>query len=107
MALVTEVYTDNGWQPVARVGIGDPPGSLSDNTGGRRDVYTFTCLGDHSIVKRSRFGLDEEVGAGRNITPLAGWEHIATLRQGESKELTIQPGRLPHPVRVRLKHVSD
>lgn len=65
-----------------------PPGSISHNAAGARDVILFRCCGDYSLVERSLGGADIEEGAARTILT-DGTELLATLRDGESFEMAV------------------
>jgi hypothetical protein len=98
-----EIRQSDAWVPVGPVlRPGDLVGSVSDNTGGRREVYAFECLDECSIVRRSTGGVDASDSAARLIVT-DGWEVVARLGPGESwgREILTDNGAR---CRIRLRH---
>lgn len=90
-------------QRVGELGPGDRPGSMSHNTPQGREIISFSCHGDHSLIERSVGGADAEVGPLRTISSL-GFEEIARLGPGEKVELWLRTDRMRRPMRVRFLH---
>jgi hypothetical protein len=85
---------DCGWVTVGALTPESPEGSITDITGGRRDVLLFRCDGDRSVVSRSAGGFDLEVGPDRVVVPIE-LEILADLGDGQSyeRDVTSDAGR--------------
>jgi hypothetical protein len=109
--LKMEVMHYSQWVPVNPVlRKGDPPGSLSHNTLEERQIVMFYCLGDHSEIMLTSFGLDRQEGSfGRVvITPIfsTGLTKLAKLKDGEQYEMEITTDRgISAP--FRWTHMGD
>jgi hypothetical protein len=104
--LLVEIRVDgqSGWRRLGEQGPAGPPGSMSDNGAGRREVLLFCCQGDHSIVARSRRGLDIAQGFAREVYA-SDADVLARLGPGQSYERVVTPDRQV-PVRVRWTHLA-
>ena len=78
MSLILKTYLNNEWVEIARLGIGDRKGSISDNTRYGRDIYVFECLGEKSMIYKSKAGFDYEMGEMRDVNS-SGFDVIAEL----------------------------
>src|SRR5437660_1423172 len=86
------------------------PGSMSHNGPAGRQVYVFGCDGGHSLVLRSRGGMDVEHAAGsiRAIKSLEGFEEVARLTpERPSFECWLKTDRMREPTRVRFRHHQE
>ena len=85
-----------GWRPAAILRPGDPPGSISSNHAGGRDIFLFRCEPDRSVISRSTGGADFEAADGAiRAVAAAGLAEVAVLGPGESFDLTVLPDRSP------------
>jgi hypothetical protein len=110
VSLLVERYTPTGWTVVGELPPCGSPGSMSHNPiieqgDAEREVITFTCHGDHSLIERSVGGADEERGVLRKITSI-GFETIARLEAGQSIELMIRTDKSRMASRIRFTHVE-
>jgi hypothetical protein len=84
--LLLEIYNANkkNWIKVGEVKPGDPPGCLSDNKPDGRYIYVFECFPDdsESVIYRSKFGVDIEIGQMRAFATLS-LEVVKELQKGE------------------------
>ncbi len=106
MPLKTELYNPaaDQWVALSVVDCGDPPGSLSDNRDGHRQLYVFSCAPNDctSTIYRSRLGVDAATPVTREIQT-TGLDTVKELRRGDDPfELTVQPDNMPFPLRVRF-----
>jgi len=102
--LRVEVMRAGKWVQAFEVKPGEK-GSLSDIKPGRRDVYVLYCASDNSksIISRSVFGVDREIGPLREIRT-EKLETIKELKKDESFEMTLKPEKSPAPRRIRFSH---
>ena len=94
------------WLKLESINPGDQPGSISDVSKGKRDIYLFDCAPDNSksTIYRSPVGVDMDVGeAARVITPLKDLEVIKEVKRGESHELEVTTER-GHSGTFRFTH---
>jgi hypothetical protein len=75
------------WTTIGSLGPVDREGSITDMTGGRRDVLLFRCEGGRSVISRSAAGIDFESGPDRVVLPLDGRRQtLAVLGDGQAYE---------------------
>ncbi len=69
---------------------GDPPGSISDNKPGKRDIYLFECArnDEQSTLFKSRRGVDVEISESR-IVMSEGLEKIRTLMRNDRHDIVV------------------
>lgn len=89
------------WRKLGEIRPGDPPGSISDISSGRREVYIFGCSGDGATISRSLGGLDTADPQVRAVHTV-GTEVVRRIGPGESYEMTVQTDASPAPRRVRF-----
>jgi hypothetical protein len=83
---------------------GEPGGSLSHNVPDGREVYLFECRGDHSVLLRSRGGIDIEQGSTR-VIDTEGFEEVARMdAEHPSFECWLRVGRDRETRRYRFRH---
>jgi hypothetical protein len=103
-ALILEVRVPEEWREFNRLDPSEPPGSLSHNGPGDRQVYMFRCLGDYSILQRSKSGADFERGDLRAVSSLV-FEDVARLTvEQPSVDFWLRPDNVEEPVRFRFRH---
>ena len=97
--VLIEVNVHGDWKTVGSVSEVEPPGSISDETGGRQ-VYMFGWYEGVVGVWRSHLGIDAETPAFREITT-TGFDRLADL--AEPYELTRVVRGEQQRLRFRLK----
>lgn len=104
MPLVTSALLNGVWRKIGQIGPSDPPGSLTDSSDNKREIYSFKCYGDYSVISRSAGGFDYKVGGVGRMISSFGLIPVSTLRAGESYEKHIKSDRLPESVLIRFTH---
>lgn len=93
----------SGWKHTATFRPTDPPGSLSHDHEGQREIIMFSCHGNYSIVEQADGGIDVKEGIARTIYTI-GRTELAPLRPGEQFErIVIQKNVAIH---VRWTHLN-
>ena len=99
-ALILDLRSPDGttWINVGRISPTDPPGSLSHNHDGRRELYVFGCMGTHSVVVQCGAGSDYETfdarGNGRMLNDLIAHGPAAVLDEPDKTlVLTVKTDR--------------
>ena len=98
------------WVTFATLKPGDRPGSMSNNLPEGREVILFECAKDdsYSTVRKSRAGVDfNPIEAIRSVVPSAGFDVLATLKDGESFEMDIKTDISAAPKKIRLTHTAE
>ena len=75
---------------VHTINPGDPPGSISSNKPGKREVYLFECArnDEQSTLFRSRRGVDVEISDSRIVMSM-GFEKIRTLMRNDRHDIVV------------------
>lgn len=86
------------WLKLRPLNPGNAPGSFSDVSRGRRDVYMFECSddGQYTVIYRSGLGIDYDLGKEREIRviePAEKPEVVEVLAEGESFEIEVTTER--------------
>jgi hypothetical protein len=76
------------WVTLGAMAPGEPEGSVTDVTGGGRDILLFRCDGARSVVSRLAGAIDFDIGPGTRVVmlPDGGREILAELAAGQSYE---------------------
>jgi hypothetical protein len=85
---------ERDWTTVGVLRAADRAGSITDTAGpGAREIISFRCEGDRSVISRSAGGIDFEVGPLRALLPLGGHVTLAELGDGEAYERDVTSDR--------------
>lgn len=98
-----EIGSRDEWAEVGVLTADDREASMSNVASGHRELILFRCEGTHSVISRSKAGVDYETGPMRAMVT-TGVEEIARLEPGEVHETTIQTDRMVEPMKLRFTH---
>ncbi len=103
-----EMQLDNAWTPAYSVASGDPPGSLSNNSPGGRDMYIFGVdpLVNEGYIARFDKGEGTQASSAQLVAS-AGYIAIARLGIGESHELAVVTDISGDPRHIRFTYTAD
>lgn len=76
----------SAWRTLGVLRAAGRAGSITDTRPGSREIISFRCEGNRSVISRSAGGIDFEAGPLRALVPLKGSETLAELGDGQVYE---------------------
>lgn len=105
MTLLFELWDGASWKRVFSVEPGQTPGTISNNTGQRREVLFFETAATESTISRASTDNDIEAGALRAVLG-ADLQPVATLTDGQAYELLVRTDRMVGAQLCRFRHYA-
>jgi hypothetical protein len=102
--LLVEIGREGRWAPIGELRQGDEPGSMSNVVTGRREIIAFRCEGTHSVIERSKGGVDFELNGSLRMVSSLGFDELARLEPRETYECDVQTDSMGTPARLRFTH---
>lgn len=112
MPLIVEIRRGGEWRPLGPApeipdGQLDGGATISHNAPAGRQIYWFACHGQHSTIKRSVLGVDQELGPHGMIRMLTTLDLETVVQLDETNpscEFWIHTDQMREPHRIRFRH---